>query len=178
MQRSLWQAIGYTLYVIAVLDFALSWVGYDLTGFYYGPLVLGCLGWCCFNYTKEPTLAEGEELLVLENGKQANATVSIQKDFEGNKIKNTEVDHKLFLTNQTLQIDGEKVNEVIPYSSIQSVTKDTHSKMDMALTLLKTDNQSLKLLFGMGRSKKRDLFIAAIQTKSHEFSQNTSPPND
>ena len=168
MSKKSWHIIGYILYGIAVVDFAGMFLGYDITGVSWSPLLFGGLGYCCFHYTKEPTLVEGEELLVLGDGKQANVTVNIDKDLEGKKIKNEDSGHKLFLTNQTLQIDGGKVNVILPYSSIQSVSKDTWLKMDMAMRLVTTDNQDMKLGFGMGRTKKRDLFLAAIEAKLAE----------
>ena len=177
MSKNSWHVIGYILYGIAVVDFAGMFLGYDITGVEWSPLLFGALGYCCFHYTKEPTLVEGEELLVLGDGKQANVTVNINKDLEGKKIKNERASHKVFLTNQTLQIDGSEVTVTIPYSSIHSVAKDTYLKMDMALRLVTIDNQDIKLSFGIGRTKKRDLFMAAIQTKVYEASRNTpSPP--
>ncbi len=149
--------------------FLLALIGYDITGVSWSVILFAGLGYCCFHYTKEPTLAEGEELLVLGDGKQANVTVNINKDLEGKKIKNEDSSHKLFLTDRTLQIDGQKIeNAILPYSSIQSVSKDTWLKVDMAIRLVTTDNQDMKLGFGMGRTKKRDLFMAAIEAKSAE----------
>jgi hypothetical protein len=170
MSKSSWHIIGYILYGIAVLDFAGMFLGYDFTGVDWSPLAFGALGYCCFHYTKEPTLAEGEELLVLGDGKQANVTVTINKDLKGKGINSQDASHKVFLTNETLQIDGDKVSVIWPYSTIQSVSKDTYLKMDMALRLVTHDNQDVKLAFGMGRAKKRDLFMAAIQAKSSEAS--------
>jgi len=143
-------------------------LSYDITGVFWSPIVFGCAGYLCFFYTKEPTLEEGEELLVLADGKQANVSVVIGTGQNAS--------HKLFLTNQTIQIDGPKVNVALPYSSIQSVSKDTHLKLNMALRLVTHDNQDVKLAFGMGRAKKRDLFLAAIQAKSYEASQVAAPP--
>ena len=173
MSTKSWHIIGYILYGIAILDFGLALLGADITGVNWSPLLFGALGYCCFFYTKEPALAEGEELLVLGDGKKANATITIVKDLEGKSIKADDRSHKLFLTTQTLQIDGPKVNVIWPYSSIQSVSQDTGPMKLKALRLVTHDNQDLKLNIG---GKKRDLFMAVIEAKSAEAPEVASPP--
>ncbi|MDB4055608.1 hypothetical protein N9496_06425 [Akkermansiaceae bacterium] len=177
MDKNIWRVIGIILYGVAFLDFALSIFGYDITGFSWTPVLFGALGYCCFFYIKDPVLADGEKLLILGNGKQANATVGITKDLEGKKIGSEESHHKLFLTDQTLQIDGEEVKINWPYSMIQSISQDTHMKMNTALRLVTHDNQDLKFNFGVQR-KKRDLFMAAIQEKLSEASAVGAPSSD
>jgi len=129
---------------------------YDFTGVEWSPLVFGGIGLICFHYAKEVNLGEGEELLMLKDGKKADVSINIGSGADSS--------HKLWLTNQKLQIDGGKEEVELPYSEIQSVSKDTYMKMDMALKLVTREGNEYKLTFGMGRSKKRDYFLERISS--------------
>ena len=167
MDKEFLKPLGIVFYVIAVADFAGMFLGYDFTGVYWSPIVFGVIGYVCFFYSKEVSLGEGEELLTLKDGKKADAAVII-----GTSTNNS---HKFWLTNQKIQIEGGKENVELPYSSIQSVSKDTHMKMDMALKLVTREGQEYKLAFGMGRSRKRDYFLEAISSMQTVQHSGTTP---
>ncbi|MCH2061847.1 MAG: hypothetical protein MK183_14585, partial [Verrucomicrobiales bacterium] len=148
-------------------DFAGMFLGYDFTGVEWSPIVFGAIGYLCFYYTKEVNLGEGEELLMLKDGKRADVSVTIGSGEDSS--------HKLWLTNQKLQIDGGKEEVELPYSEIQSVSKDTYMKMDMALKLVTREGKEYKLAFGMGRSRKRDYFLERISSMLTPQNSGTTP---
>jgi hypothetical protein len=156
MNKESLKLIGNIFYFIAAADFAGMFLGYDFTGVEWSPLAFGGIGLTCIHYAKEVNLGEGEELLMLKDGKKADVSVNIGSGVDSS--------HKLWLTNQKLKIDGGKEEVELPYSEIQSVSKDTYMKMDMALKLVTREGNEYKLTFGMGRSKKRDYFLERISS--------------
>ena len=159
--------IGNIFYFIAAADFAASLFGYDFTGVEWSPVAFGAIGLICSHYAKEVNLGEGEELLILKDGKKADVSVAIGSGEDSS--------HKLWLTNQKLQIDGGKEEVELPYSEIQSVSKDTHMKMDMALKLVTREGNEYKLIFGMVRSKKRDYFLEGISSMLAPQNSDSTP---
>jgi len=113
-------------------------------------------GAALFFYAKEAVLDDGEELLILRSGKKAQASVSIGTGEDAS--------HKVFLTTNKIQIDGPLATVNSPYSEVNSVRQDTHLKMDMAITIKFSDQQEYKLAFGLGRGKRRDEFLEAINS--------------
>lgn len=167
MNKESLKLVGNIFYFIAAADFAGMFLGYDFTGVEWSPIAFGIIGLICSHYAKEVNLGEGEELLILKDGKKADVSVAIGSGEDSS--------HKLWLTNQKLQIDGGKEEVELPYSEIQSVSKDTHMKMDMALKLVTREGNEYKLNFGMGRSKKRDYFLEGISSMLAPQNSDSTP---
>ncbi|MDB4430015.1 hypothetical protein N9283_04345 [Akkermansiaceae bacterium] len=156
MNKKSLKLIGYIFYFIAAADFAASLLGYDFTGVAWSVGLFGVIGYSFIHYAKEVNLGEGEELLILKDGKRADVTVAIGSGKNGG--------FKLWLTNEKLKISGKKEEIELPYSEIQSVSKGTYLMLDMALKLVTREGNEYKMVFNLFNKKRRDYFLEAISS--------------
>ena len=163
---------GYLLIGIGVLDFALSWMGVDITGFEESPLVFGVIGGCLLYYAKNKDkvsdlsdqLPEGEVLI--KSSANAAVPLGLTKQEGGFLI----LSNKRITFTGTAISKGDKLNQDsdeigssnfdIPLGEIEST--ETSFKY---LTLKDRNNTEFKVVV-MGKKKWKNAIIQAIAEHS------------
>lgn len=163
---------GYLLIGIGVLDFALGWMGVDITGFEESPLLFSVIGGCLLYYAKNKDkvsdlsdqLPEGEVLI--KSSANAAVQVGLIKQESGFLILSNK---RITFTGTAITKSGkvdEDSDEIgssnfdIPLGEIEST--ETSLKY---LTLKDRNNTEFKVVV-MGKKKWKNAIIQAIAEHS------------
>jgi hypothetical protein len=173
-EKSKIEIAGYCLIALGILDFLLSWIGFDLTGFAVGPLILGVIGGvllftanqqakaAALQASFERSLDEGETLL-------KSGSVSV-------KESRTKAEQGLlFLTNRKLVYSATGVTDTSDAENPSM--EDTDCKNDFQLLLgeilsvetsllynliIKDKKQNKYLLQAFGKNKWKDEILKVV----------------